>query len=387
MSEKMTPRERLVAAFTRQEADRPAVMPAMMRWIRGHAGCTCEMHQLDVCEQFGFDPMVMYGMYLNRPLSAEYVYRPDEGTYRDLPGVTVDIRVENHADHTLHIRTFQTPDGVLTDRITWARPDVGYGDGPNPHREEPLVKSIEDIPALKHLYPCPRKDVLGDMLLFTEMVGQRAVVEYYESSNAGAWGMEQLGPENMLLCAVENQQLLQAVLRVSQDQHLRNLRAVLEAGHQQIVVSWFQCGPSVGWSPDNFNEFFLPLVRESVELVHNYGGCYRYQDDGRMADLLGLLIDLGVDVISGLQPPPIGDCLFGKIRKDWGQKVCLMGGLDPVYTFERGSAATVRAAVEELLDEAGDAPGLIVGTAEAFGPETPAECLQSLAECVRGHGR
>ncbi|MCX6992547.1 MAG: hypothetical protein NT011_05305 [Kiritimatiellaeota bacterium] len=378
----MTPRQRLLAAFSRKDTDRPAVMPNLIRWIRGRWGCPCEMHQLQACETFGFDAMIMYGLYLNHPMATDYVYRPDGG-YRDLPGVKIDIRVENATDQTIHIRQFHTPDGTLTDRIAWARPDMGYGDGPNPHREEPLVKSLDDIPALKHLYPAPRKNFVTDLKLFSQIVGERGVVEFLEGSNAGTWGMEALGPENMLICAVDNKPLLHAVLRVCQDQHLRLLKTVLESGHRHIAVSWFQCGPSVGWSPDHIKEFFHPLIRESVQLVKNYGAYYRYQDDGRMTDIFPFLADLGVDIVSGLQPPPVGDCVFGEIRKKWGNKICLMGALDPIYVFERGNQQTIQQAVEALFTQAPDGRGLVVGTAEAFGPDTPEECLYALSRAVQ----
>lgn len=378
----MTSKERILAAVALEEVDRLPVMPNIIRWIRGNYGCPCEMHQFQACREFGFDPMIMYGLYLNTPISSDYVYRPDGG-YRDLPGVNIDIRVENHQDRTIHIRKFKTPDGILTDRVVWSRPGMGYGDGPNPHREEPLVKTLDDIPALRHLYPLPRKNFPSDLNLFSEILGDDGIVEYLEASNAGAWGMESLGPDNMLMCAVENKPLLLAVLRVCQDQHLRNLKAVLEAGQKHIAVSWFQCGPSVGWSPENIKEFFWPLIRESVELVKHYGGTYRYQDDGKMAGMIPDLVELGVDIISGLQPPPVGDCVLSDIKAKFGDQVCLMGILDPIYTFERGNADTVRRGVEELHAQAPDGRGLIVGTAEAFGPETPPECLHALSQAVR----
>jgi hypothetical protein len=382
MVKEMTSKERILAAVALAEVDRPAVMPNLIRWIRENYGCPCEMHQLETCREFGFDPMIMYGLYLNTPLSSDYVYRPDGG-YRDLAEVIVDIRVENQRDRTVHIRKFQTPDGILTDRIVWSRPGMGYGDGPNPHREEPLVKTLADIPALRHLYPLPRNNFVSDLKLFSEMLGDRGIVEYLETSNAGAWGMESLGPDNMLMSAVEDKPLLSAVLRVCQDQHLRNLKEVLEAGQKNIAVSWFQCGPSVGWSPQQIKEFFWPLIRESVELVKKNGGIYRYQDDGKMAGIIPDLVEVGVDIISGLQPPPVGDCVFGDIKAKWGHKVCLMGGLDPIYTFERGNADTVRLAVEELHAQAPEGRGLIVGTAEAFGPQTSPECLHALSQAVR----
>ena len=387
MPNQMTPRQRLEAAFARAEVDRPPVWPNFIRWIRGNRGCASEIQQLFVGEEFGFDPLIMYGLYLNVPIASDYVYRPDSiGGYRDLPGVNADIRVEAEPDRTIYIRRFETPDGVLTDRIVWALPNKGYGDGPNPHRDEPLAKSMEDVPALRHLYPEPRPGFLDEMRYFTEMVGDRAVVEYLDGTNAGSWGMESLGPEKVLTAAIEDKELLHAVLDVCGEVHLRNTKAVLESGHKHIAASWFQCGPSTGWSPGNIEEFFLPHIRKSVELARAYGATYRYQDDGKMADLIPHLVEMGVDIISGLQPPPIGDCDFGELKRQYGDRVCFMAGPDPVYAFELGTPEKIHQAVKEMFEQVEDNRGIVVSTAEAFGPETPTECLHELTAAVRQYG-
>jgi len=387
MSKPMSSRERLLAAYARSEVDRVPVSPHLIRWIRGRHGCTSPLQQLATAESFGFDPVIYYGAYYDNPLVNDYVYRPDGlDAYRDLPGIHVEVRTENYSDRTVHVRRFETAAGVLTDRMVWPRPGVGYGDGPNPHREEPLVKSLADVPALKCLFPAVRKGMLQNLRLFTEIVGDRGLVEFMETTCAGGWGLECLGTENMLLCAVQDKELLKAVLRACQDQHLRVLKAVLESGHRHIVVSWFQASASTGWSPAHVEEFFMPLIRESVDFVKSYDATYRFQDDGKMAALVPRLVELRVDAVGGLQPPPVGDCDIAEIKRRWGDRICLCGGLDPIYTFERGTPQTVRAEVWKLLAAAGPR-GLVVGTAEAFGPETPDANLHALAQAVREFGK
>ena len=380
----MTPRQRILAAFKREDVDRPPVMACFIRWMRGHYHCTSDLQQLVALEAFGFDPLFYHGSYLHNMTINDYIYKPDgNDAYRDLPDVNVDVRTENYKDRTIHKRRFETPAGVLTDRIMWGRPDMGFGDGPNPVREEPLVKTMADAEALQFILPLPRQSMIRDLRLFSEMVGERGVVEFSETAGAGSWGLEALGYENMLMCAAEQPELLKSVISTCHRQHMRNLKAVLESGHKHIVVSWFQCSASTGWSPAHIQELFLPLVRESVELVHSYDAFYRYQDDGKMKDVIPFLADMGVDMVGGLQPPPIGDCDFGEIKNAYGDKIALMGGLDPVYTFERGSPDTVREAVYALLDAAGDGRGVFVNQAEAFGPETSEETVRALPEAVK----
>jgi len=130
----------------------------------------------------------------------------------------------------------------------------------------------------------------------------------------------------------------------------------------------------------------MPLIRESVDFVKSYDATYRFQDDGKMAALVPRLVELRVDAVGGLQPPPVGDCDIAEIKRRWGDRICLCGGLDPIYTFERGTPQTVRAEVWKLLAAAGPR-GLVVGTAEAFGPETPDANLHALAQAVREFGK
>jgi len=380
----MTPRQRILRAFARQPVDQVPFCPNLTRWARGNRGTPSELQQLHVAEEMGFDPLILYGMYINHPIASDYVYSPaGYAGYRDLPGVTARLSVENKRDRTIHIRTFETPDGVLTDRIAWPRPNAGYGDGPNPHREEPLIKSLADVPALRHLYSQPHPGFTEDLCSFSELVGERGLVAFCDSCQPGAWGMESLGPDGMLISSRTDRQLLVEVLRISQDVHLRNLKTVLESGYKYFFMSWFQCGRSVGWSPDDIQDLFCPLIRESVELVHSYGGIYVFQDDGKMQSAIPFLADLGVDVAGSLQPPPVGDCDFGELKRHFGDRMCLLGGLDPIYTFDLGSVERVRNDVRNLCEQIGDGRGVVLATGEAISPSTPKKLLTEAVNVAR----
>ena len=389
----MTPRQRLMRALRGGIPDRVPCSLSMIRWIRYHYGCTCPHHQLKFAEELGLDALVMYGQYTWQSVSNDYIYTPAggysyaaSGLYGDLLDVKVEIRIENQREHVWFSRTFHTPAGDLHDVIQWARPNMGYGDGPNPHRIEPLVKTIADLEALKFLYPPPRLDMLADIPLLLEEVGERAVVAAMDCTHAGSWGMEALGPEGMLIASVTEPALLQGVCRLAQEVHLRNVKAMLERGIKVVYDSWFQFGPSVGWSPKTYKDMFLPFVKEAVDLAHEYGAIYIYQDDGKMRDIIPLIVEAGVDVISGLQPPEVGDVILKDVKTRYGDRVALLGGLDPVYTFDRGTPETVREAVRQAIADAGAGGGYILSTAEAIAPETPIQSLQAMVQAAKDFG-
>ena len=389
----MTHKERLTTTLRGGKPDRIPCWPKMTRWVRYHERCPCPRHQVKTADDFDLDAIVFYPSYIWQSLSNDYVYAPGggyisnaNGLYGDLPGVNVNISIENKKDIAVFKRSFNTPAGVLRDVIEWAKPNAGYGDGPNPHRVEPLVKTTADLEKLEFLHPPPREDLLADLPLLLQDVGERALVAAIDTTHAGSWGMEVLGPESMLEASLTDPDLLAGVCRISQKIHLRNLKALLERGLILVYDSWFQCGPSVGWQPHVFADVFLPLIVETVELVHAYDALFVYQDDGKMKDIIPSLVSAGVDVVAGLQPLPIGDADLASIKKEFGDSVVLCGGLDPVYVFDRGSPAHVEEAVRQAIIDAGDGGRFILSTAEAISPETSEQCIRAAVDTVKRYG-
>lgn len=390
----MTPRQRLLTALRGGTPDRVPCALFMTRWARHVHGCVCPRHQLQVAEEYGLDQLIQYGIYTWQNVSNDYLYAPGGGPtgtagglYGDLPEVNVELRVENTPDAAWYYRTFHTPAGTLRDVIQWARPGRGFGDGPNPHRVEPLVKTMADVEALSFLYPPVRRDLIADIPLLLADVGERALVAAFDCTNGGGWGLEPLGPVGMLYASVDEPALLRAVCRLAEDVHQRNLRAMLEAGIEAVIDSWFQYGLSVGWSLETYRMVFLPLIREAVELAHGYGALYIYQDDGRQRDLIPLLVEIGVDVVSGLQPPEVGDVDLQETKRLYGDRVALFGGLDPCYVFDRGTPATVREAVCRAIADAGPGGGYALCTAEAIDPTaTPPASIHAAVQAARDFG-
>jgi uroporphyrinogen decarboxylase len=264
---------------------------------------------------------------------------------------------------------------------------MNYGDGPNPHRVEPLVKKMSDLEALQYLYPEPRKDLFADIPILLEDIGERAVTFAFDTTSFGCWGMEVLGPENTLISSQTEPDLLKAVCRLANDAHLKNLRAILEQGFEVVYDSWFQCGPSVGWSPDTYQNVFLPLITEVINLAHEFDAIYIYQDDGKMKDIILCLVEAGVDCISGLQPPEVGDVVLEEVKKKYGNKVALYGGLDSCHAFDMGNPDVVREAVRQAIVDAGEMGGYIIGTGEAVDPTlTTPECLRASADAAKEFG-
>jgi uroporphyrinogen-III decarboxylase len=82
----------------------------------------------------------------------------------------------------------------------------------------------------------------------------------------------------------------------------------------------------------------------------------------------------------------VGDVVLSEVKALHGTHVALLGGLDPVYTFDLGTAQDVRNAIRQAIADAGRNGGYIIGTGEAVAPRTPIESLQAATEATKTYG-
>ena len=394
MSE-MTSKQRFITALKGGVPDRVPVCPNLTRWVRGNEDCSCIRHLYKAHKKFGFDSFLPFYQYTWQTIANDYVYSPSggynysvNGTFGDLSDVDVELKVRNEEQWVVYDRKFSTPAGELRDVIKWARPDIGYGDGPNPHREEPLVKSMADLDALKFLYPQPRRDLVAEIPILIEDLGDDAVLAALDCVNFGSWGTEVFLPEQMLIASIDDVEMLKGVCRIQNDAHLSNIKAMLEQGVKVVMDSWFQCSLSTGWSIDTYTDVFLPLIREVIDLAHSYDALFVIHDDGKMKDVLPFLAQAGVDCVSGLQPVGVGgDIELSDAKAKYGEKMAMMGGIDPCYTFDMGDEDTVRRATKKAIEDAGQGGGYILNTGEAMSPSVPDALLYAFAQAAKKYGK
>jgi hypothetical protein len=110
------------------------------------------------------------------------------------------------------------------------------------------------------------------------------------------------------------------------------------------------------------------------------------EDSGRVRNIIPMAVEAGVDVSGGLQPPNVGDVGLRDVKARFGRQVALLGGLDPVYTFDLGDAEVVRAAVRQAIADAGAGGGYVLGTGEAVAPHAPRESLIAASQTARNFG-
>ena len=160
----------------------------------------------------------------------------------------------------------------------------------------------------------------------------------------------------------------------------------LEAGLKVIKTWWFYASPSAGWSPRIYEEMFLPHLLRQVELVHGYDAVYVYYDDGKMSRFADYSVGAGIDCLMTLCPPPMGDADPSVMKEKYGDRVCLMGGIDVVNEICRGTPESIRRLTRDRMNIYKPGGRYIHDGSNSIPWETPVENVRAWADAAREYG-
>lgn len=384
----MPSRDRLLTAMRGQKPDRVPIAPRMHPFLLEYYGCACWLHYLRAAEEFNFDPIILLQPWhhVKPDPVPNYISYPLDVDYSQLDGVSIELSIQEIEEGVSISRTVRTPLGDLSDRIEQMGGKGTYGIDPTPVIKEPLLKGPEDLVKLPYLFPDPDRLHLDDLGEIIRAVGERGLVEVQIDSAVDQKAGDAYGLANLMVACYDDPAFVRDLLSICQEQTLRETKAVLKAGVQVVFASWFYASLSAGWSPQLYREFFFPLVKEHVDLVHSYGALYHYYDDGKCAILVDDIVASGADAISTLAPPPFGDVDLAEVKARVGNRICLMGNVDLLSVVKQGTPEEIEEAVREAIDAAASGGGFILVTSDAIRDGTPPENVKAFCEAGRRYG-
>ena len=379
----MTSKERLLAAIKFQGPDRVPVSPRMWRYLLKQEGSMKHDVYIRYAASHGLDPLLC--TYLCTKLIPDSDFKNT-----DLKDVSVSATWEKVPDGTVLARTFETPAGTLKDRTIIPTAGGEFGIAPNPHIAEHLVKGPEDLDALQYVvdacvarmpgvidYKARSAEIGGNGLL-------AAGIYSCLSHNAG----DAYAIENFMVDCLVRPDFIHRLLDIFHRPILARLKQGLEAGAEMVYCSTFFESMSSGWSPAIYREFFIPRLKEQVDLAHEYGVLYHHYDDGKVRESLPMIKKMGADLVSTICPPPSGDVTPGQAREIAGEDLCLNGGIDTVNLIWRGTPEAIDRAVKEAIEQAAlPEGGYIVGSSDSISEEVTPENFDALFSAVLKYGQ
>lgn len=140
--------------------------------------------------------------------------------------------------------------------------------------------------------------------------------------------------------------------------------SVLERSNAWDTAIWvydeFASRNAPMFSPDTFSKIFLSPYKEMINSWKSKGvKNIILHCDGNSLPLLDLLIEAGFTGIQSLAPT--AGMPLPEVKKKYGNRLALIGGMDNIITFPRGSHKDIENQLKSIVEVAKDG-GVIIGT-------------------------
>lgn len=121
--------------------------------------------------------------------------------------------------------------------------------------------------------------------------------------------------------------------------------------------------------PDRWRRLFKPRYERIFAAIHDQSKLAIMHCCGSCADIMGDIVDIGLDILESVQPEAAGMDPYG-LKAAWGNRITFWGGLGSQSTIPFGTPAQIRQEVHRLRTEMGAGGGYIMAPAKPLRPET-----------------
>lgn len=225
---------------------------------------------------------------------------------------------------------------------------------------EPLLKDIGDIDDYLTLpYETPEPDMRG-YLNTKQMLGDRGVM-LLSISDPIAEAASLFGMTNFLILALTEQDRMKYFLDALHVRQLDYLKKILKYDVKDIIIRIY--GPEYATPPylslGHFRLYVACYLRELCSLIKHAGAIPRIHCHGRIATVLDEFAETEALVLDPLEPPPDGDIALMDVKHRYGQRFCLMGGIE-LKDLELCSREQIDRLVRDAMDAAKQGSGFVL---------------------------
>ena len=193
--------------------------------------------------------------------------------------------------------------------------------------------------------------------------------------------------EIFLMAMATEPDFIHRYMEITTEGALSFVRAQLEAGVDGILGGNDWCsktGPM--FSPRHFRRFFVPHLRRIVEMCHDYGVPYIKHLDGDTTRLLDSLVDeVGIDAHHPIEP--VGNMDIVELKKQYGDRITLMGNLDCGDLLTNGTPEQIEAEARRIICHVSPGGGHIFGSSNSIHDAVPVENMYALLDAAHRYGQ
>ncbi|MCX6088926.1 MAG: hypothetical protein NTX88_00835 [Candidatus Atribacteria bacterium] len=355
----MTREERVLRTIRREAID---YLPSNI-YFASHEKKLALRDAFHFCSFKELDDFLENHLYLTSPMDDIFRFRGDHEFLRKAKK-TVFARVD-------------WENGILYDR--WG---IGFDintDG-TCIRHHPLRgKSKEEI----ERYNPPNLDEPGNLALITDDIKKYSgdylvVLVGYFGIFERAWGL--LGYEECMMNMLLEPQLMEGFLDKITQYKIDYARLTVQLGCK-IGHTGDDFGSQIGlmFSRDLWVKFFKPRLAKVWKVYKDAGLPVMHHTCGKVTEIIGDMIDIGLDVLEPVQQ--VMD--FPYLKREFGKHLTFWGGIGTQDTLPFGSPQEVRAMAGKVIETLGKGGGMIIAPDQEIMADVPPQNLVALVETIK----
>ena len=193
------------------------------------------------------------------------------------------------------------------------------------------------------------------------------------------------GQEQFLMDYILNPQLVHDIIEICLAYDLALTERAIRAGVDIVVLGDdYADKNSPMMSRQHFQEFILPGLRRAVKSAQDAGAKVIKHTDGNIMPIIDLIVDTGCD---GLNPiEPVAGMDIGRVKREYGDRVAIVGNIDCGELLSRGTPEQVRETVRETIRVAGPGGGFLLASSNSIHSSVKPENLVAMGEACREFG-
>ena len=134
-------------------------------------------------------------------------------------------------------------------------------------------------------------------------------------------------------------------------------------------------------SPEMWRKYLKPIMKRFCDMVHSFGANVKYHSCGSIYDIIPDLIEIGVDILNPIQPLAANMDPF-RIKKEFGNDICLHGGVDIQRLLPEATVNQVRGHVRKMIDLLGCGGGYILAGSHTIQSDAKAENIVAVIQAI-----
>jgi uroporphyrinogen decarboxylase len=193
------------------------------------------------------------------------------------------------------------------------------------------------------------------------------------------------GMENLMMDFYDDPQFAQELMGIFTEYACNIAKNAVELGADIIVIcDDYAFNSGLLFSKDIFQRFIKPNLKKVADTVRKAGAYCVKHTDGNITSIIEDLIDCG---IQGIHPfDPLAGMELSVVKKNHGEKVCLIGNVDCSNLLSFGSPDEVEEAVKKCIMEASENGGYIMQSSNSIHSGVNPENLIRMVEACKKYG-